>query len=187
MHGLTKEKATNFHCQECCLFHFLSSKLHPSRKNIQILHDMFDIFLVLFFGDNIQIVGYRPTATGKIESESKTLQEAKINQSRPAPGKCYGEAEIYTGNLPEIVHHVLEKTAASGGFRCSISSSRGGGTARSPLTAVLQLQVTAAQKRGLNHKKRTDADSSTSTKNAGSGSRYGYVSFWAFHMWICNY
>jgi hypothetical protein len=45
--------------------------------------------------------------------------------------------------LPEIVHHVLEKTTAPCGFRCC---SRGGGTARSSLTAVLQLQVTAAKR-----------------------------------------
>jgi hypothetical protein len=47
--------------------------------------------LLLFFGDNIHIAGYQSTATGPIESESKTLQEAKIDQSRPAPGECSGK------------------------------------------------------------------------------------------------
>jgi hypothetical protein len=71
------------------------------------------------------------------------LKLFRIKVRIPNPGSRIRKTEKFTQEiLPEIVHHVLEKTAASGGFRCC-SSSGGGGTARSSLTAVLQLQVTA--------------------------------------------
>ncbi len=86
MPGQTKKtvkKQSNFHWKECCLFLFCF-KLHSSRKNIQLLHDMFDIFArFIFWGQypdfHIQIHIYGPN---RMRIHQHYKQPKSINQGQ---------------------------------------------------------------------------------------------------------